>query len=435
MARLLSLIAPTVAAAVSLAAQTTPSAPADSGLKPAAGAAAVVRKPSAAQPPTLTPTGDAALVTWTPLIDLPLVSGQSTPGLAGVFGGALDANHAAIAGGTFYGEKSPLEGGAKTFADAVLVLEKKPAPHAEIPAYQWIEQPTKLPHPMAHGVSVTIDDGVLCCGGTDGHACFTDVFLLRWNGETRSVERVDFPPLPKPLAFAGGARVGSWILIVGGTTSPAGSSGADLFGLDLSQRGNPSAFQWQTMPSMPRAVHLPICVGQNDGESDALFVLGGRHLGAGQETQPLDDGIKFSLTLRTWVTCGPIKPTTSPAPLALMGGTAVPFDPHRLLVLGGDDGEIARLLEANARRAGTSEEREAFKKFNELLLSAHPGYRREMLLCDAQNGTWRTAGFFPRATPAVTPAFLWDGAIVLAGGEPSPGQRSPVVWLGKFETP
>jgi hypothetical protein len=49
-----------------------------------------------------------------------------------------------------------------------------------------------------------------------------------------------------------------------------------------------------------------------------------------------------------------------------MGGTALPFDPHRLLVLGGDDGEIARLLEANARRAGTSEERTCLARIVEI---------------------------------------------------------------------
>jgi N-acetylneuraminic acid mutarotase len=247
------------------------------------------------------------------------------------------------------------------------------------------------------------------------------------------VERTDFPPLPKPLAFAGGARVGSWVIVAGGTTSPGGPSGADVFGLDLSQRGNPATFQWETLRSMPRALHFPVCIGQNDGTGDFLFVLGGRDLRPGQEGPPAHDGIKFSLATRTWSACGPIKPADASAPVPLTGATGVALEPDRLLILGGDDGEIARLLEANARRAGNAEEREAFRRFNEALLAAHPGFRREMLLCETGTGLWRLVGRFPQGTPAVSPAFLWDGAIVLAGGESSPGRRSATVWLGRLD--
>ncbi len=58
-----------------------------------------------------------------------------------------------------------------------------------------------------------------------------------------------------------------------------------------------------------------------------------------------------------------------------------------------------------------------------------------MLLYDAKAGSWKSAGFFPTGTPAATPAFFWDGAVVLAGGEASPGKRSAKVWLGRFEAP
>jgi N-acetylneuraminic acid mutarotase len=381
-------------------------------------------------------SASANLVSWTVIAELPRVPGQArSAGLSGIFAGALDDSHALVAGGSFYPDKGPLEGGQKAWTDAIMVLEQKPGPVGDQPVYQWVSVGTKLPRPLANGVSIALDDGVLCCGGADAQACYADVFLLQWNGGEKKIERVDFPPLPKPIAFAGGAKGGDWIFIAGGTTTPAGRSGADFFGLDLSQRGNPAAFQWQTLPVLPRTALFPVCSAQNDGTTDCFFLFGGRGFSSEMLERPLADGQKFIPDSQTWVPTGPVRTSAEGTPIALTGGAAVALEQNRILVLGGDDAEIARLLDANARHNGPPEQAEAYRKFNQALLAAHPGYRREMLLFDARRNEWKAAGVFPQGTPAVTPAFLWDGAVVLAGGESSPGQRSAKVWLGRFESP
>jgi N-acetylneuraminic acid mutarotase len=186
---------------------------------------------------------------------------------------------------------------------------------------------------------------------------------------------------------------------------------------------------------LPRSALFPVCAAQHDGTEDCFFIFGGRDLSPGKLEAPFFDGHKFIPSKGTWAPAGRVQIGTDGEPQSVAGGTALAIEDHRILVLGGDDGEIARLLDLNARRTGTTEEAEAYKKFNQALMAAHPGYRRQMLLFDARGSQWRAAGFFPQGTPAVTPAFLWDGAIVLAGGESRPGQRSPHVWLGKFEVP
>ena len=69
---------------------------------------------------------EAGLVTWRVVSEVPLMNGQTSPGLAGVFAGALNATHALMAGGTFYEGKGPLDGGQRTFSDALLILEQSP---------------------------------------------------------------------------------------------------------------------------------------------------------------------------------------------------------------------------------------------------------------------------------------------------------------------
>lgn len=375
-----------------------------------------------------------SLVNWRAVAELPAVSGQTKPGLAGVFAGALDATHAVVAGGTFYEGKGPLEGGQRTFADRLLVLVQTPTAAGAAPSYTWSTAEAKLPRPLAYGASVTVDEGVLMMGGTDGAVCVPEVRLVTWNTVEQRPEVVDFPALPKPLAYLGAGRVGSWIIVAGGTTTPDGRSGADVFGLDLATRDVGAGFAWQTLPSLPVAVHFPIVVGEQGDDGRNLHVIGGRDLRPGHDGRVLAEAWRFDPVTKVWASSGPITPVPGEAPVSLMAGTAVAMEERRVLVLGGDDGVLARLLEENSRRTGSIEERESYARLNASMLVAHPGHRRAQLLYDARHGTWRPAGIFPEATPAVTPAFLWDGAIVLIGGEPAPGRRSARVWLGSLES-
>ena len=66
------------------------------------------------------------------------------------------------------------------------------------------------------------------------------------------------PPLPKPLSFAGGARLRNTqldetldaIFVAGGQHDPAGAPGNAFYRLDLT-RAAQGAYEWETMPPMP----------------------------------------------------------------------------------------------------------------------------------------------------------------------------------------
>ena len=378
--------------------------------------------------------GPVSMVRWKEVAALPTVTGQTRPGLAGVFAGALDASHAVMAGGTFFEGKGPLDGGERSFSGEIFVLSQSPGAPGADPSYAWSQCDSAFPQGLAYGASVTLDDGVLMIGGTDGTVCVPDVRLARWDAGAQHAVLTDYPALPKPLAFLGAGRVGSWVIVVGGTTTPDGRSGADVFGLDLATKEDPSAFVWQTLPALPAAVHFPIVVGEAGDAGKYLHVFGGRDLRPGHGDAVLTEGWRFDPVARVWSSSGAIQPGGAAAPVPLMGAAAVALEERQLLVLGGDDGELARLLEQNAQRPGTLEERESYARLNAAILGAHPGHRRSQLLYDARLEKWRMAGNFPEPTPAVTPAFLWDGALVLIGGEPAPGRRSAKVWLGELES-
>lgn len=375
-----------------------------------------------------------SVVSWKVVAELPALPEQKAAGLAGVFAGALDARRVVVAGGTHYGEKGPLEGGVRRFSDRLLVLSQVPGAAAAAPEYVWAHPEITLPRPLAYGASVTLDDGVLMIGGTDGVVCVKDVRWARWDDASEQLQLIEFPPLPKPLAYLGAGRVGNWVIAVGGTTTPDGQSGADAFGLDLSRHAEDPGFAWQTLPPLPVAVHFPIVAGEAGDDGRLLHVIGGRDFQAGPDGRVLADAWSFDPANQAWTSSGPVTPDPGGPAIPLMAGSAVALEERRLLVLGGDDGVLAHFMEANSRRAGSLEERESYARLNSAMLAAHPGHRRAQLLYDARLRKWRPAGRFPAPTPAVTPAFLWDGAVVLVGGEPAPGRRSAKVWLGSLES-
>ncbi len=76
--------------------------------------------------------------------------------------------------------------------------------------------------PLGYAVSVTWGDEVICVGGGNAQAHYTNVFSLRWH--QGSVERRSLPALPAPAAFWGGALVENTVYVAGGLRAPDDSA-------------------------------------------------------------------------------------------------------------------------------------------------------------------------------------------------------------------
>lgn len=315
---------------------------------------------------------------WSQLPPLPDALGVAGP-FAGVSGDTL-----LVGGGANFPGKMPWEGGKKVWHDEIYALAGKNS--------HWTLA-GKLPRPLAYGVSVTTQLGVVCIGGSDADRHYRDVFLLNFRDGKCSVQSL--PSLPLPLANAAGALAGSTIYVTGGSDQPGEQSANNqCFALDLGGK-NPG---WQTVPPCPgKARILPVAASlKND-----FYLFGGAAL------EPTNGKIARVYLHDAWryePKQGWRRLADLPKP-CVAGPTPAPEVDASFLLIGGDDGSHV-----------------GFQP-----LEKHPGFAREMLAYNVNTGIWRTNGAVP-APRATLPTVFWQNRFVIPSGEMRPGVRSPEIW-------
>jgi len=420
------------------------------------------------------------IVTWSELPELPPAPGETKQfGLAGAFAGVHD-DALIVAGGANFPKGTPWEGGKKVWWDDIYVLVKVkegaddydsairlPGPDGK-PAekgtrYRWVHPETKLPRPLAYGVSISTDDGVICIGGCDADACYADVFHLAWDAEKQTITVTSLPPLPRPLSFMGGARVGDSIYIVGGTESVGSETKAtDTFqALDLTDDGKPDGWtdlrKDSPLPGPPRL--LPVVAAQTFRNDTCLYVFSGRNVQPGEQavfhsdayryTHPKANAYKENRTEGLpWKKLGDIQ-VAGDEPRSITAGWGIPYGGQHILTMGSPGKLFLRIValqtKAAEATAAAEQESDAAKKAKLLadaatadkerlgILTDHPGFNRDLLLYHAVTDTWVKRGEFPVGGHVTTTAVRWGKAIVIPSGEISPGIRSPKIWQAVAE--
>lgn len=290
-----------------------------------------------------------------------------------------------VAGGANFPDKLPWEGGTKTWHDRIFALKRG--------ATAWHEA-GRLPQPGGYGVSLSTPEGVLLIGGGDATRNFTAVNRARWNG--KAVEFEPLPALPVPLAMMAGALLNRTVYVAGGLDHPAATKASALFlALDLDQ----VAAGWKTLAAWPGPARMLATAGAQDG---SFYLFGGADLTAGPDGKPvrqwLRDAYRFTPG-KGWrrIADLPRPSVAAPSPAAAVG------EAH-LFLLGGDDGS----------QLGTSP-------------STHPGFPRGVLAYHTAANAWAEAGTLPFSLVTTT-GVLWDGRLIVPGGETRPGVRSTEVW-------
>lgn len=326
--------------------------------------------------PAMLIAGDVKWHDLTPLPDKEGFAGM----YAGVSGEALIA-----AGGANFPGKKPWEGGTKAWYETVWLLDQ--------PQGKW-RAVGKLPSARGYGLSVTIDDGVLCIGGADAAQHHAECFMLTWRDG--ALESKPFPTLPDPCANMTGARMGDVVYVVGGLAEPAATSTLSVFwALDLKHLDA----GWKPLPTWPGRPRM-LAVGA--AAAGSFYIAGGTDLHAGADGRPvrtyLKDGYRFTPG-EGWKAIADL-PAGCVAP-----PTPSPSTDDGFLVLGGDDG-------ANVN-------------FEPKTL--HPGFPHTLLAYDTAQNTWSKLSDMPFAN-VTNPATMWLGRITVVSGEQRPGVRSPTVW-------
>ena len=148
-------------------------------------------------------------------------------GLAGPVAGRNGAM-LVIAGGANFPDQPRWET-AKAWHDRIQVLDLMDVDAG------WRTSPTRLPHPLAYGISLTHPKyGIVSVGGVDGTAHRADSFLMQVDPDTLEATFESLPDLPITLAYAAGALQGDQVFVFGGQEKPdSTSASARLFVIDL----------------------------------------------------------------------------------------------------------------------------------------------------------------------------------------------------------
>ena len=318
---------------------------------------------------------------WRELPALPDAQGFAGA-YAGVSGGSL-----IVAGGANFPDAPPWDGGRKTWHDEAFVLDR--------PDGEW-RLAGKLPGPRGYGVSVTIEEGILCIGGSDAERHHAECFLLGW--EAGVLKSHTYPSLPLPLAEMTGALVGRSVHVVGGIREPGAVAAENvhlILDLDALDRG----WRRETFPGPPRILAVAAA------HQEAFFVMSGASLAADADGKPVRTYLRDAWRHHPssgWemIAKMPRAAVAAPSPAPASGAS-------HFLVIGGDDGS----------RAGFQPP------------AAHPGFPRSILAYDTLTRTWAEHGEVPEkwAAPVTVPTVNWQGAVVIPSGEIRPATRTPKV--------
>lgn len=324
---------------------------------------------------------------WQRLADLPDPVGRK-----GLYAGVSEG-HVVLAGGSNF-PVPQRAGGAKQFHREIYVRAVGAAS-----VEPWRTVSSALPTPLGEGASATTTRGVVCLGGNNGGTEVATVFLLRYSRATRDVERVALPDLPEKAAMLAADELDGWIYVAGGM----GAKGAlrTFWRLNLERALAEPKTTWETLPALrgdPRFGAFLVAIATHEGPR--LFFGGGIAGPARSQADYLRVLEIFDVTAKRWR-------RGAAMPRGAIAGGALALEGARMLLLGGSDGhDFAQMRELGER------------------------YRLpdEVLLYDAAADRWSTVGNMPLGLAGAAVIKVPSGWIV-AGGEPSPGVRTPQVHL------
>ncbi len=162
--------------------------------------------------------------------------------------------------------------------------------------------------PVAFGASIQTDKGLVCLGGVSKNGLKKEVFLIKWNGVSQTVDIDTLPSLPSPMGYLSGTFLGNKIYLGSGFTNfDSTEFSNDLLSLDLSTNG--SAQQWQKLDSLngPSGFLYGIS-SQSNGLDNCLYLFGGKDSTSESTGKYLNSSYQFNPKNRVWkkINPGPI---------------------------------------------------------------------------------------------------------------------------------
>ena len=298
-------------------------------------------------------------------------------GFAGSFAGVSNGTLLVAGGANFPDGGTPWTGSKKVWHQHVFALEK--------PGGEW-KAAGILPHALGYGATVNWKDACILIGGSSEQGHHAEVWMLKYiDGR---ITCAALPSLPKPIANTSGVLIGDVIYVAGGIETPdALQTEKNFWVLDLAAEHK----AWKELPSWPGPSRMLSVTGTLNGN---FYLFSGAELENGVRNY-LRDAYEYTPG-HGWKKLANLPNATVAAPSPAFG----------LTIFGGDDGK------ATAQR------------------EQHPGFSRQILNYNTHTGTWSVRGQLPAAPPVTTTLTVWNGNVVIPGGEVKPAIRTTKVLTG-----
>ncbi|MDE7443055.1 MAG: hypothetical protein K2M65_02715, partial [Muribaculaceae bacterium] len=134
---------------------------------------------------------EATQISWDNTLILPPADG-TTPniGVAGAFAGIVN-NKLIVIGGANFPDGYPWTGASKVWHNDAYCLD--------LTTGEWTVIPDLIQQPLAYGISIQLNDGVLMIGGGNIQEISSAVNLLTEHDGTLLIDSISYPSLPHPL--------------------------------------------------------------------------------------------------------------------------------------------------------------------------------------------------------------------------------------------
>lgn len=353
-----------------------------------------------------------------------IVLNEKNRGVAGAFSGIVH-NKLIIAGGTYFPDEKPWEGGIKKYEDKIYALEL-----GEETAKTMLLS-LKLPAPVAYGASITLPGGILCIGGNDPDKCLSKVFLIKWNETNGNPEIEQFPELPVPLSYTSAVLSDHIVYVVGGSTTPDGKETKNyFFKLDLKE-SNSNTFKWEKLPAHPGMGRiLSVMVVQSNGIRKCLYLFSGRNVSNTEKPVVMNDGLVYDPVLQIWEQVR----VDSPYKFQVMAGSAFPYGSDNIVFVGGAPDSTflkEQSLKTELSKSLTNQNIANSNRIKTELLQyyvGHPGFSPQILVYNTVKNSISNAGTFDAFCPVTTNAIPFRDGALIACGEIKPGIRTPLIY-------
>lgn len=360
---------------------------------------------------------NSASLIWKKVASLPKYPETvESKGYAGMFAG-IHQDVIILAGGANFPNQLPWKGGEKHWSNNIYVLKRTGDD------YKWISSgEQKLPKPLAYGASVSTSKGLILIGGENEMGKQKDVYQLSWNPKKQEINFQALPDLPWPISYSSAVVLKDIIYVVG-------SHDLNPEGIFLSMDLKDSKPEWKSLPTWPGPTRTNAGLAvQTDGESEKLYLFGGRNKGKDGVSEVYSDSYSFDPSQQTWKKIASIQ-LTEGKEMPLSAFSTYSIGSGHILLIGGVSPEpfnsLERFQSLLSDQNIPQQERDSLILERNRILENHPGFNQSILAYHTVTNSWTQLEDIPFASPVNSFLVPFQKSGFLISGEIFPGKRTP----------